>query len=144
MESKVKYDQVPGRASDIEDEIHNFESYDDSSRQRPKRHNLTIWFLAVNAIVLSLCVAFAGFMFGRRFPQNAACATRFSTWSELSSVAFYSNEYSVFTGPALAKTRFVETKMEGAFFHKSKYRGPPSKAIDEAWDDLWMSMISES
>jgi hypothetical protein len=112
----------------------NVHGHDHTSSSRWK-----IWSVLI--LVMISCGT-SGYFIGSRMPTNADCARKFSTWSE--HLCHHRSRFLCdlnFTGPARHIVRYEELRMQGDFYRPSRYRGPPSPAIDSAWDDLWMGML---
>ncbi|KAL2011330.1 hypothetical protein VTN00DRAFT_4048 [Thermoascus crustaceus] len=82
-----------------------------------KRPSLCLWILQFLILISSAGLFFSGL--ARRAPTDKECAAQLSAYS-----------------PAIEAVEYETIKLRGALHDQNPFRGPPSPAIDAAWQEI--------
>ncbi|TVY38938.1 Cyclochlorotine biosynthesis protein [Lachnellula subtilissima] len=116
----------PSHQSDSEpmlpasDETENSNKAFETAKGRPYIIRCSV--LALLVIFMTTSVFFFLLYFLKR-PSDHECAAQLSVWSPLME--------------AEGVVEYKETDFENDFAHQTKYRGPPTQELEDAWSDLW-------
>lgn len=99
-------------------------------------------------LLMTLCVlvmALIGISLTRK-PTDNQCARQLSMWCKSFGdlEAFKHARLTFLPAPALEAVEYVTFDFDDAFNSTSKYRGPPTPEVEEAWFNLTYSMLRPS
>jgi hypothetical protein len=115
-------------------------------RSTTKRHK-NVWISVLVLLALSMTTSVVLlFLYSFKKPSDHECAAQLSVWCKYTVITpFHPTwNYMLTTHILLAPlmdaegvVEYEERDFENDFAHQTKYRGPPTQALEDAWHDLW-------